>query len=357
MKKVLVLLMVLLSVCSTAFAEGLEDVLKDCKLDRSRWKVVEWFKAEKFVRLYDSQAVAVISPGQFDVVIYDYYYGNVCEKSNCQQQGKRHYHSAKWGFNTSSSTGTLRSFETRDIDGNVVDSYNYPAKMQIASPLKRNSTEAKTMQKIKEPLKNNKDFAAPPKPDPTPVTSNPIPAPTRTGLAPLPMAIGAVDGEWTYMGRFIQQNSYPTIFEWETRMRPYTGTTESSGLFDVYYNHRHGASSEGQGCGDEGYGFFYGCVIKIVPLNSNGLPYNQSGVQYGTHLLSINGGCKGTFGAGLQRLRTFDSVTHQQLINVTSRENPSLMGRFSDSAYEMWKVREKSPFYLAMKMSNCPNYY
>ena len=71
MKKLLVLLMVLLSICSSVFAESFEDVLKDCKLDRSRWKVVEWFKAEQFVRFYDSQAVAITGPGQFDLVLYD----------------------------------------------------------------------------------------------------------------------------------------------------------------------------------------------------------------------------------------------------------------------------------------------
>ena len=32
MKKLLVLLMVLLSICSSVFAESFEDVLKDCKL-------------------------------------------------------------------------------------------------------------------------------------------------------------------------------------------------------------------------------------------------------------------------------------------------------------------------------------
>ena len=39
MKKLMVLVMLMLSICTSAFAETMEDVLKDCKLDRNRWKV------------------------------------------------------------------------------------------------------------------------------------------------------------------------------------------------------------------------------------------------------------------------------------------------------------------------------
>ena len=42
----IMLVMLSLTVCTSAFAESMDDVLKDCKLDRNRWKVVEWFKAE-----------------------------------------------------------------------------------------------------------------------------------------------------------------------------------------------------------------------------------------------------------------------------------------------------------------------
>ena len=52
MKKLMLLVMLLLTVCSSAFAESIDDVLKDCKLDRNHWKVVEWSKADHFVRFY-----------------------------------------------------------------------------------------------------------------------------------------------------------------------------------------------------------------------------------------------------------------------------------------------------------------
>ena len=159
MRKLFFLLIVLLCACSNAFAESLEDVLKDCTLDRSRWKVVEWFKAEGFVRFYDSQSVAFIGSEQFDVVIYDYYYGKTCESSTCKQEGKKHYHSAKLGFDAKHSRKTLRSFATRDADGNVVDSYDYPTNLQIPEDISRESIEVKTMLKVKESVKNTKGVA------------------------------------------------------------------------------------------------------------------------------------------------------------------------------------------------------
>ena len=347
------LVMLSLTACTSAFAESIDDVLKDCKLDKSRWKVVEWFKAEQFVRFYDSTSVTVTGPGRFDAVIYDYYYGNNTCISDCKLQGKKHYHSEKWGFNTTKSAGTLRSMVTKDLDENVVSSYDIPSNMQIESELNKKSFESKTMQKIKASLKDDKKFTAEPKA--TSVNKDPAPQPKITGLVPMPMAIGASDGEWTYLGRYIQQNTYPSIFEWETRMRPYTGTAESTGLYDVYFHHKHEKFSytEGRGCYEHETGWNYACVLKIVPLDSNGRKYNLSGTKYGTYLLTMGGGTKGLFGAWLYRIRVFDNVTHQMLINVTSEENSSVSGNFRDGDYNILNIRSSSPFYTAMKMSNC----
>ena len=225
--------------------------------------------------------------------------------------------------------------------------------MQIESELNKNSFEAKTMLKIKDSLKGDKKFAAEPKA--TADSKDPAPQPKIKGLVPMPMAIGASDGEWTYLGRYIQQNTYPSIFEWETRMRPYTGTAESTGLYDVYYHHKHEKFSytEGRGCHEHETGWSYACVLKIVPLDSNGRKYNLSGAKYGTYLLTMAGGTKGLFAAWLYRIRVFDNVTHQMLINVTSEENSSVSGKFRDGDYNILNVRSSSPFYRAMKMSNC----
>jgi hypothetical protein len=360
MKKLLVLLMVLLSVCSAAFAESLEDVLKDCKLDRNRWKVVEWFKAEKFVRLYDSQTVTVTGPGQFDAVIMDYYYDGDCGKDSCNLRKNRHYHSEKWGFDTTKATGTLRSFDTRDIDGNVVDSYDYSAKMQISSPVKRKSIEDRTMQKIKEPLKSNKDFAAIPKtntPDATKKTEQRL---KIKGLVPMPMAIGASDGEWTYLGRYISQRSFQTFNEFENQLVFYNGSAEADGLYDVYYHHEHYGNGEGRGClafntGD-GYRFQseYGCVLKIVILNRNGMRVDESGIKYGTMLLSMGGYSRpGKYSLIVQRVRIFDNVTHQLLAESSDYKKLNGEQRSYEEA-KNFRVGPNSPFSKAMEMSNCP---
>lgn len=351
MKRLMVLVMLLLTVCTSAFAESIDDVLKDCRLDRNRWKVVEWFKADNYVRFYDSESISVTGPGQFETIIYDYFYSGICKSDSCKQRGNKHYHSEKVGFNSTKSTSILRSISTKDANENTIDSFDYPAKMQIAAEFNKKSIEAKTMLKIKDSLKNDKEFTKEVKP--APVEEQP----KTKGLVPMPMAIGASDGEWTYMGRYIQQNSYPTIFEWETRMKPYTGTTESTGLYDVYFNHKHGAFSEGQGCHDGEFGFSYACVIKIVPLDNNGRRYNLSGTKYGTYLLTMSGASKGAFAAWLARVRVFDNVSHNMLINVTQNENPTIMGNFRDYENNLWTIRTQSPFYMAMKMSNCPKSY
>ena len=352
----IMLVMLSLTACTSAFAESLDDVLKDCKLDRNRWKVVEWFKAEKFVRFYDPESVLVTGSGQFEVVIYDYFYDRTCRQNSCVRLGSKHYHKEKWGFNTAKSTGTLRSFSLEDAN-DTLDAYEYPTSMQIATDLKQNSLEDITMQKIKTSLKDDKKFTAEPKP--TVDSKDTVTAPKITGLVPMPMAIGASDGEWTYMGRYISGGSSSSILEWETRLHPYTGSVETSGLYDIYFHHEHYeqvGNNEGRGCYvfDANHPFIsnYGCVLKIVPLTRNGVPFNQSGEKYGTILLSTRGGSKGAFGVGIQRLRIFDNVTHQLLVNIADFKQ--LNGGFKDYDPNLNEIRKKSPYMQAIRMSNCP---
>ena len=360
MKKLMLLVMLLLTVCSSAFAESIVDVLKDCKLDRNRWKVVEWSKADHFVRFYDSESVSVTGPGQFEVIINDYYYGSTCRKDNCAQLGSKHYHIEKWGFNTANATGTLRSFSLKDANQETVDAYEYPTSMQIATDINKKSIEAKTVLKIKDSLKNDKEFTKEVKPKQEPVSQNTAPLPKITGLVPMPMAIGASDGEWTYLGRFIPPRNYSALLEWETRMMPYTSSAESDNLYDVYYYHSHYGKGDGQGCYVAPFNdgstirMGFSCVLKFVPLDRNGRPVKKSGGANGIHLFSMNGAAKGAFSARLSRIRTFDSVTHQLLVDVTSFQNPNLNGKFSDVDYNVLSIRNNSPFYKAMDMTTCP---
>ena len=184
-------------------------------------------------------------------------------------------------------------------------------------------------------------------------------------LAPMPMAVGAFDGEWIYLGRFISTGNYATLFEWETRMTQYSGSVETDNLYDVFYYHSHDGKGDGHGCvrvresngNIAHYGF--SCVLKFIPLNRNGNPKKISGSSDGIRLFSMRGGIRGVFAAGIERVRIFDSVTHQQLVDITNTardQNPNVNGNFYDSSNSaIISIRNNSPFYKAMHMtSGCP---
>ena len=184
-------------------------------------------------------------------------------------------------------------------------------------------------------------------------------------LAPMPMAIGNTDGEWTYLGRFLSTGNYATLFEWETRMTPYPGSAETDNLYDVYYYHSHEGKGDGHGCvrvrngngNISHYGF--SCVLRFIPLSRTGNPKNISGTSDGVRLLSMRGGIRGVFAAQIERVRIFDSVTHSELVDITNTardKNPGVNGKFYDSGNStIINIRNSSPFYKAMHMtSGCP---
>ncbi len=254
--------------------------------------------------------------------------------------------------NKVSATKKLLSFGKLDANLNVLSSYDYPASVQVADPINKKSIDNKTMLKIKDSLKNDKDFTKEVKPEQQKTQA----LPKITGLVPLPMDIGATDGEWTYLGRFMAPENFSSPLEWQTRMTQYTGSAEANNLYDVYFYHSHYGNSDGQGCPKGNIGA-YKCVLKFVPLGRNGRPVNKSGEYYGTHLLSMTGATKGVFAACVLRLRTFDSVTHQQLVDVTNESvsgNSALNGKdYSDSSYNLMKVRHNAPYYKAMQITGC----
>ncbi len=176
------------------------------------------------------------------------------------------------------------------------------------------------------------------------------------GLAPLPQSIGTSDGEWVYMGRYLQYQPSPSILEWETRLLPYTRNGEIDNLFDVYYHHEHNGTGEGQGCksmrlpSGEIMRINYACVLKIVPLDKTGKPFNKSGEKYATRLVSMSGRAKGAFAARVDRLRMYDSATHRLIGDYSN--HPQLNGNFQEYIMD-WNVKGESPFYKSWKMSGC----
>ena len=180
-------------------------------------------------------------------------------------------------------------------------------------------------------------------------------------LAPMPMAIGTSDGEWTYMGRFVSQRSFDSILEMETGLQPYTTNAENDpktkGFYDVYFHHEHEGNGEGQGCyayklagWSEPHKSMYCCIIKTVPLNSKGQPHKKSGLKYATYLFSMSGGARGAYRVSMQRMRVYDAVTHELLFNNTDYK--FLNGNFVDWQHE--ELRKNSPYFKAYNMSNCP---
>ena len=178
-------------------------------------------------------------------------------------------------------------------------------------------------------------------------------------IAPMPMAVGASEGEWTYLGRFVSQRDFPSILEWETRLKPYTSSAEVNGLYDVYFHHEHYGNGEGQGC----YSYKlanmkspsnseYSCILKIVPLDKKGVRINKPGGKFGTRLLSMFGGAKGVFQVRIDRMRIFDAVSHQMIGNTTNYS--VLNGNFRDYDSSVMMIRSNSPFFKARAMSNCP---
>ena len=357
MKKLLLLVLFLLSLCCSAFAESLDDVLKDCRLDQSRWKVVEWFKSEQFVRFYDSSSLGVTGPGQFDVITCDYFYGPECSVANCRIRGTKHYHSEKASFNTGAATKTLKYFDTKDAEEKMVDSFALSSSLQIADSIKRKSVDDKTMGKLKELLKNDKKFAAEAlKQTGTSSRTN------ITGFAPLPRPIGSKDGEWIYLGRFVGSSNILKLQN-IMQMNPYDSRAERDGVFDVYYFHSHNASNDrtsGLGCHVTYFGnnaknrlfYYYACILKFVPLDRHGTRIQRNGVN--TELVSMNVTAKGAYGVGISQVRKYDTASHNLVQTITVQGRSDVNDTPLGFVYSPEK-QAGSPFWRAAFHSQCPH--
>ena len=377
MKKLMMLAMLLLTVCSSACAESLDEVLKDCKLDRNRWQVVEWFKDEQAVRLFDSTSIQTVAPNQYEVTIYIYFYGNDCGAVNCNYRKIKHYHSEKCKFDTKASTVALMSLGTVDDNLNVVESLALSSNLQIPVAMKRNSLYDKTMQKTKAFVKDDKKFeAVETKENVVTIKKN------TTGFAPLPQPIGTKEGEWTYLGRFVGSSNLSYV-ENILLMESYESNSSCDGVFDVYYFHKHGEGSidEGSWCHvdrNHGNAFYYGysCILKFVPLDKNGNRIQSKGIY--TDIVSVTGGSKGDYGYSVKQVRRFDTSTHELVTtkivkynpsthrsdieetignNTTSRRPNPLQGYLlsSDFYRKYGKRTESNPYWRAAENSNCPH--
>jgi hypothetical protein len=327
--------------CPSALAENIDGVLRDCKLDRNRWQIVEWSKPGKFVRFYDSESVSVTGPSLFQIVTYDYFYGGICNEENCGLRNTKHYHSEKSIYDSFKVAKKLLAFGRLDANLNIVDSYEYPASMQVYDSIKKKSVDEKTVFKGKELFKNDKAFAEEQKPI--------VAKESNYGkFAPLPQPIGSSDGEWVYLGRFIGPNNLSYV-ENILLMKPFNGTTAQDGVMDIYYHHVHHEM-----CVYHEYGYGYGCVL-------NGNKLQRRGIN--TELVTIGGGTKGAFGCAVREVRKFDTATHELVETMTDKKvdiywtNAKLNRRTKSGELMDTLLHEygnDNPFSLAMRSSNCP---
>lgn len=116
MNKLFVLVLLLLSISSSVFA--------DCNLDESRWKWL--FSTDNYGCYYDRNTAKIKSTSTFEAWICDYFPGHAsCRFSSCINAGKdtsEHYHYTKSEYNSDRYTVLYKIMICRDKYGGVIDS-------------------------------------------------------------------------------------------------------------------------------------------------------------------------------------------------------------------------------------------
>ena len=149
MKKVLIMVLLLLAFCSSAFAT--------CNIDLDRWKLI--VPTERTLVYFDTQTVKKSGPTSFSAWICNYYAGikSDCCNSICIEKGynkKEHYHYLSVGYDYEACTISLKELLKKDDRGNVFQSYRYPYPEEETRNIPPGSIAEETMIKIKEYTEN-----------------------------------------------------------------------------------------------------------------------------------------------------------------------------------------------------------
>lgn len=150
MKRILVLLMLTMMICSSAFAE--------CKLDMNRWKHLA--TTDNCACYFDTVSLDVNNDNSsFEVWECMYYPGNYskCTHPLCLEKGLQsieHYHYLLSEYNYKHRTCTSKRLMVRDGSGNGLYSYDWPSHLQKAEKLVPDSYVEYFMVKIKEYIDN-----------------------------------------------------------------------------------------------------------------------------------------------------------------------------------------------------------
>lgn len=150
MKKVVILLMLLLAVCSSAFAK--------CNLDMNRWRYLA--STSNYGVYFDTVSLDVNKGNSsFEVWTCTYYPGSYsnCAYSLCEEKGvhtSEHYHYTLSEYNYKQRTYNLKSILTRDNLGKVIFSADMPSFLQKAEKLPPESDGEFIMERIKSYIDN-----------------------------------------------------------------------------------------------------------------------------------------------------------------------------------------------------------
>ena len=167
MKKIIAILLLLLSLAPTSFsAENLSQeaeaylnelgrALSESKLKAPRWVFVTSLDEKtNTVVFYDRQSITSPYYDEKDVWVGIFYRGkSACEYPVCKEkniQSSKHYHLSRWRLNARLMQYTILSVVSRDENYNLVDSFDIPGYLQKAKAIEPDTVGEQVLNEIKD---------------------------------------------------------------------------------------------------------------------------------------------------------------------------------------------------------------
>ena len=170
MKKFLVLLILILTVCSSTFAKNetdttkntvikIDEALQACKLNLGRWLYSNMSSDYSFLKFFDTETIISKNDDVFEVWVCDYYTGiKSCNYVDCKKAKidySKHYHYSRTRFNSSAFTFRTLSLMVKDSQNeNIISSVTIPLHIQHDTPIPPESMAEGTLIEIRKYLQN-----------------------------------------------------------------------------------------------------------------------------------------------------------------------------------------------------------
>lgn len=176
MKKFFIMLTVVMTICSTAFAktnpEANDDALKEyiktyldcysgCKLAVDRWEDSGIGNNYKYLRFFDTETITFRTPDVFDVWICDYMTGKQsCDTDECKEakiDTAKHYHYARLRFDSSAYTCSLLTIMVKDTQNEkIIKSLTFPSYVDTTATIIPESMAEATYRSVQKYLQKKK---------------------------------------------------------------------------------------------------------------------------------------------------------------------------------------------------------